>query len=772
MTEPLDILQERLARLEAGEPLESVLAGLPADEAGLVKMAVSLRTVPQPARSPEVVAAQRQKLLRVAQKDKAMSQDKRSVRSPVWLIGLAASAAALFICVMIASAIAGIAWLRSGAQPPVAAQNPSPESPWSFIFQPREVSLEPTTPQAGVLRDVKGVVEVQAADGAWKAAANGDALTAGNRIRTRALSSATLTFYDGSRLRLGPETEISIDALDAQKAGPRVILLTQSLGESDHEVAASSDPGARYEVATPSGVGAAKGTKFRVFVSSTLLVRFDVDEGQVAVTNLSVTVLVIPGQSTVIVVGQPPTEPAFRLSGEGEVTEIGRIWRIAGETLFTNSDTVIVGDPQVGDWAAFEARRLPDGSRFADRIVFLRPTIKNKFTFIGIVDAIGDSWTIAGRTVRVDALTGIDDGIALGDRVEVEGGLAADGTLWASRIVLIILTDAGLPFQFTGVVESIGESAWTVSGVDIAIDEDTQIEADIAVGDVVQAKGVILDDDAWLATSIRLVEEARDTFEFTGKVESDDPWQVAGIGFETDELTDIDEGIEVGDRVKVKGRILANGTWIAAEIELLDEELRFEFVGEVSSLDPWIIGGVTLAADENTEVIGDIAIGDTARVEGRILEDGAWLAEEIKLLALNLGCIDNVAVVRLVENNRIILLDWQAIELDQAVAVTGDIEVASVVIVRFCIAEDQTVIVISIIVVFQLDELPVIIIPPGNDDDDGSGGDGQVTICHRPSGDSDKARTLTVGPGAVQGHLAHGDTLGPCGGDRDGDDDD
>jgi len=272
---------------------------------------------------------------------------------------------------------------------------------------------------------------------------------------------------------------------------------------------------------------------------------------------------------------------------------------------------------------------------------------------------------------------------------------------------------------------------------------------------------------------ISLVEEARDTFEFTGKVESDDPWQVAGIGFETDELTDIDEGIEVGDRVKVKGRILANGTWIAAEIELLDEELRFEFVGEVSSLDPWIIGGVTLAADENTEVIGDIAIGDTARVEGRILEDGAWLAEEIKLLALNLGCIDDVAVVRLVENNQIILLDWQAIELDQAVVVTGDIQVASVVIVRFCIAEDQTVIVISISVVFQLDELPVIIIiPSGNGGDGGGSGDGQVTICHLPSGDSDKARTLTVGPGAVQGHLAHGDTLGPCGGDRDGDDDD
>lgn len=38
----------------------------------------------------------------------------------------------------------------------------------------------------------------------------------------------------------------------------------------------------------------------------------------------------------------------------------------------------------------------------------------------------------------------------------------------------------------------------------------------------------------------------------------------------------------------------------------------------------------------------------------------------------------------------------------------------------------------------------------------------EVTLCHRPPGNPDKAKTLVVQPGDVAGHLAHGDSLGPC----------
>ncbi|MEZ4594303.1 MAG: FecR domain-containing protein [Chloroflexota bacterium] len=39
---------------------------------------------------------------------------------------------------------------------------------------------------------------------------------------------------------------------------------------------------------------------------------------------------------------------------------------------------------------------------------------------------------------------------------------------------------------------------------------------------------------------------------------------------------------------------------------------------------------------------------------------------------------------------------------------------------------------------------------------------GKVLICHYPSGDTSKGNTLEIGADALDAHLAHGDTLGPC----------
>jgi len=43
-----------------------------------------------------------------------------------------------------------------------------------------------------------------------------------------------------------------------------------------------------------------------------------------------------------------------------------------------------------------------------------------------------------------------------------------------------------------------------------------------------------------------------------------------------------------------------------------------------------------------------------------------------------------------------------------------------------------------------------------------AGNDSKVTICHYPPGNPDNPQTITVGAKALQAHLAHGDTLGPC----------
>jgi hypothetical protein len=79
-----------------------------------------------------------------------------------------------------------------------------------------------------------------------------------------------------------------------------------------------------------------------------------------------------------------------------------------------------------------------------------------------------------------------------------------------------------------------------------------------------------------------------------------------------------------------------------------------------------------------------------------------------------------------------------------------------VIIIQTCVQADGSIVIVSIIVIQQLDELPTAL--PTS-----AGGTGEkVTICHIPGGDEDKANTLVVDESAVPAHLAHGDTLGAC----------
>lgn len=691
-----DLLEERLARLEAGEPLEACLAGLPEEEAILLKKAALLRALPETHTVPEQMPARRQDFLRQARETKKMASQPSTSSSkarPRWILpaALAGSALVLISCVTIFALLAGMVGLN-------------------WFRQTRNVALEAPDPQTAVLQEMHGLVEVQASDGNWSQALAGTLVKAGERVRTGGLSSVTLAFYDGSEAAIGPQAEVSVDQLDAQKEGARVVVLTQWLGESDHDVATSSNGASQYTVNTPSGSGTAKGTVFHVVVSSTQVVSFDVDEGAVEVTNLNVTVIVIAGQSTVIVAGQPPEQPVFQMKGEGTVEEISPTsWRIAGRTFLINENTVLVGQPQVGDRVAFKARILPDGTLIADRISLLEQVPNSRFTFAGTVDAISEmEWTIAGRVVQVDQLSNIDTNIQIGTLVEVRGSIDQDGTLRATRIRR--LEDAtGQPFEFVGVVESVTETVWEISGVSITIDANTQVESGVVVGDTVQVRGRILDDGTWQATSIQRAPDTEQEFVIVGPVESLEPWRVAGVEFETDSDTEIDDGIGVGDRVRVVGRILEDGRWVAIEIHLLNqaETQQFTFTGLVTSIDPWVVGGIPLTVDADTVIDNEIMVGTLVRVRGVILPDGTWLAKRIRRLDQNQGCFSFSTVVVQVDANQIVLPNGQTIPLSGEIEVRGQLQENMLIIVSGCVQSDGTLIIVTIIVIGPIEVTPV-----------------------------------------------------------------
>lgn len=642
------------------------------------------------------------------------------------------------------------------------AQDPTPDAePESLhtVFLPSVVS--PLPPQSAMLKDARGVVEIQADGDTWTFISERQVIKAGQRVRTGALSSVSLAFYDGSTAYLGPNTEVSVDNLDQDPTdGSRIVELTQWVGETDHDVAPAYGASARYEVYTLSGSGEAKGTRFHVLVTPALVVHFCVDEGAVAVTNLNVTVVVVAGQLTIIEVGQVPSQPFFRITGEGEVSQTGITWTIAGQDFETHGGTVIVGNPQVGDWVFVAGHLLADGTRVADQIVLLRRSPLNRFTITGRVETISDTtWTVAGQIITVTEETEVEEGIEVEDLVRVEGVIEQGGTLLAERIRLIE-EEPGLPFHFVGVVQHMADEVWAISGISVTVNADTELDEGLAVGDVVEVEGWILEDDSWLASSIRRLEGQERGFEFTGYVESIDPWVVSGIAFETREWTEIEAGIEISDTVKVEGQILEDGTWVAVEIKRLDdgEALYFEFVGTVDSIDPWVVSGVPLAVDDETEIQGDVVVGDLVKVEGRILADGTWLATEIKPASMawfGPGCLTISVVVVGVGADQIELLGWPTIELDDSIIVEGEIAVDAIILLIICVDDDGTISIVSIIVIYQLE--PVIVFPPTLPP---PSGDGDVTICHKPGTSAEQ--TMIVPWTALSGHLGHGDTIGPC----------
>jgi len=609
-------------------------------------------------------------------------------------------------------------------------------------------------PDGARLQPAQGIVEVQDTVGNWSAAAGEQILSAGGTVRTGELSSAVLTFPDGSQAVLGPGTQITIQELGFSD-GVQTVVLEQETGESRHQIASPSESQTNYEVHTPTGSAAAHGTQFSVSIASDRETRFAVEEGSVTISGSGEVVVVEAGQVSTVAAGEPPSPPAMRISGEGAVSQIGDSWIIAGQTFTVHEATLIIGDPHVGDIVHVEGRLLADNTRLADLIYLLRASPANRFTLTGEVQETGDeAWQIAGQTVVISTTTQIDPGIEIGSLVRAEGVILENGGLQATRIVLYSQQD-GYPFEFTGVVEAIGDGTWTISGKSISVNEGTVIAEGLGVGDIVRVSGRILPDGSWLASRILPALGDMHTFEISGRLESMQPWRVAGIAFETREWTDIQPGLEMGDLVVVQGVIQEDGTWVAYEISSVEETPYplIVIIGTVISVDPWVVSGIPLNVTDETIIEGDISLGMLVRVEIYLLPDGTW--QVVRITSLDVftgipGCMNLTATVISVDGNILRLLGWPKLELDEDIRVEGDLKPDSIVLIQLCFDADGHLTIIVITIIFQPDDE---IEPPPTGD--------KVTICHK-SLKKKGGNTITVSRSALPAHLGHGDYIGAC----------
>lgn len=250
------------------------------------------------------------------------------------------------------------------------------------------------------------------------------------------------------------------------------------------------------------------------------------------------------------------------------------------------------------------------------------------------------------------------------------------------------------------------------------------------------------------------------TFEITGVLESTDPWMVTGNTFATREATQIEEGLETGDRVRVKGVILEDGTWLAYSIERAAEQSSSTIIliGKVESMDPWVVNGITLSITADTLIGEGIEPEMIVRVEILLLDDGTW--EVLSIVPLGHftdvpGCATVTATVSSVEGNEIRLVGWPVIVLDESVKIENDeggegtLDVDQVVLVVVCSSDDGQIL-ITHIVILNVDDGEI----PANGEGD------KVLVCHKPN--KKGGHTLSISQSAVSAHLGHGDKLGAC----------
>ncbi|KAA3662240.1 MAG: hypothetical protein DWQ04_14045 [Chloroflexi bacterium] len=763
MKQSEDYLQELVERLENGEPVAECVASLPAQEAEIVALIDAMHKLSFPEENEAVAAAQEAKLLAATQAQFSggrVGEDDLPITAVIrtqiqtWLdqlpiprelaYGLAAVLVMILFAVVwtslsnrpgdglpiqvetstetivevVPTSAAGVVddppaidAEQLAEQAEVAAIPPTPQGP--TVYLPLMTSPLDFRAETAVIDNIQGIVEMQTDDGVWTAVNQTTTIAAGQLLRTGNLSQATLNFYDGSLANLSANTEISIDELNALRPenGFRTVVMTQWTGDTDHAVQFRNDGGSRYEVNTPTGSGIARGTKFHVMVTADLLTRYIVTEGRVDVTGAGRMVTVTAGKLSTILPETVPTEPAFNIAGEGEVEATGPVWTIAGQTFQTHEHMITVGNPQIGDLVRVNGHLLSDGSRVADRIVLVRRAIANRFTFTGTVEAMGAAWTVASQTITVNSGTAVDADIVIGANVQVSGMILADGTLQAKQIVLLDELP-GHPFEFSGVVQSIGSDSWTVSGHTIAVDVFTGIETGIVVGDVVTVRGVILANESWLAGNIVLKFDALPTFEFTGTLNGMAPWQVGGLSFEIKPWTIVDPNLAVGDLVSVKGIILSDGTRVATNIVSLAEPINnvIVFAGTVTSMNPWIVDGLQLVVTDDTQIIDNITIGAMVSVRARLMPDGTWSVLTVRLLYPDFGqgCLTISSPVVAFDAGMIRVKHWHVdIKRDGRIHIKGNLKIDHVITVPLCTGWDGvTIIVGDITVIYQ----PVVII--------------------------------------------------------------
>ncbi|MCH7625678.1 MAG: hypothetical protein IIC83_07115 [Chloroflexi bacterium] len=272
-----------------------------------------------------------------------------------------------------------------------------------------------------------------------------------------------------------------------------------------------------------------------------------------------------------------------------------------------------------------------------------RPTpdpLENRAKVRGIFEGVDDdgNWIIGGARVLVDADTEIGSGIVAGQFVEVEGVLTAEGFLLAREIEAEEReTPSVKRTRIQGIFEGVDDDGnWIIGGTVVVVNEHTDTDGLPYIGQTVRVIAIVEADGTIIAREIENKGPSRRTKKADKGIESkirgifegvddDGNWIVNGVKIAVDEDTEIDGTPSVGKLVQIKA-ILVGGRILAREIEVKNG-------GEQKQKREVKFEGVVQRLTDNGFVIRGhrIAISDLTEIEGELTQ-GAMVKVEAIIL--------------------------------------------------------------------------------------------------------------------------------------------
>ncbi len=150
----------------------------------------------------------------------------------------------------------------------------------------------------------------------WEVVPDRRTVQEGDRVQTGAGARAELVYFEGSSTVVEPNTDLVVQRLTSTASGNVVMRLFQAVGTTVSYVRHLVDPAASFEVETPAALVFVRGTIPRVQVAPGGLTRVrnepDRPDSLVGVRGndpARTIVILLPGQETEVVPGQPPSPP-------------------------------------------------------------------------------------------------------------------------------------------------------------------------------------------------------------------------------------------------------------------------------------------------------------------------------------------------------------------------------------------------------------------------------------------------------------------------------